>query len=51
MNDLVARLRQGARAASGGQGRQRMQAMADWCEEWTKQFPIVMRRLEKRRSK
>jgi DNA-binding transcriptional regulator GbsR (MarR family) len=51
MNDLVARLRQGARAASGGQGRQRMQAMADWCEEWTKQFPIVMRRLERRRSK
>ena len=51
MNDLVARLRQGARVAPGGQGRQRLQAMADWCEEWTRQFPIVMRRLEKRRGK
>jgi DNA-binding transcriptional regulator GbsR (MarR family) len=51
MNDLVARLRQGARVAPGGQGRQRLQAMADWCDEWTRQFPIVMRRLEKRRGK
>jgi DNA-binding transcriptional regulator GbsR (MarR family) len=51
LNDLVARLRQGARVAPGGQGRQRLQAMADWCEEWTRQFPIVMRRLEKRRGK
>jgi DNA-binding transcriptional regulator GbsR (MarR family) len=51
MNDLVLRLRQGARVASGGTGRQRLQAMADWCEEWTRQFPGVMRRLEKRRSK
>ncbi len=51
MNDLVARLRQGARVAPGGHGRQRLQAMADWCEEWTRQFPIVMRRLEKRRGK
>ncbi|MHB8488801.1 MAG: GbsR/MarR family transcriptional regulator [Candidatus Dormibacteria bacterium] len=51
MNDLVARLRQGARAAAGGQGRQRLQAMADWCEAWTEQFPIVMRRLEKRRTR
>jgi DNA-binding transcriptional regulator GbsR (MarR family) len=51
MNELVARLRQGARVAPGGQGRQRLQAMADWCEEWTMQFPIVMRRLEKRRGR
>jgi DNA-binding transcriptional regulator GbsR (MarR family) len=51
MNDLVVHLRQGARVAPGGPGRQRLQAMADWCEEWTRQFPIVMRRLEKRRTK
>jgi DNA-binding transcriptional regulator GbsR (MarR family) len=51
MNELVARLRQGARVAPGGQGRQRLQAMAEWCEEWTLQFPIVMRRLEKRRGR
>jgi DNA-binding transcriptional regulator GbsR (MarR family) len=51
MNELVARLRQGARVAPGGQGRQRLQAMAEWCEEWTTQFPIVMRRLEKRRGR
>jgi DNA-binding transcriptional regulator GbsR (MarR family) len=51
MNDLVVHLRQGARVASGGPGRQRLKAMADWCEEWTRQFPILMRRLEKRRSK
>src|ERR1035441_1006823 len=51
MNELVARLRQGARVAPGGQGRQRLQAMADWCEEGTMQFSIVMRRLAKRRGR
>ncbi|MFI5287039.1 MAG: GbsR/MarR family transcriptional regulator [Candidatus Dormibacteria bacterium] len=51
MNDLIVRLRQGARVAPGGQGRQRLQNMADWCEEWVQQFPIVMRRLEKRRNR
>ena len=51
MNDLIVRLRQGARVAPGGQGRQRLQNMADWCEAWVQQFPIVMRRLEKRRHR
>lgn len=51
MNDLVVHLRQGARVAPGGKGRQRLQDMADWCEEWVRQFPIVMRRLEKRRNR
>jgi hypothetical protein len=51
MNDLVVRLRQGARVAPRGQGRQRLQTMADWCEEWTRQLPLLMRRLEKRRSR
>jgi DNA-binding transcriptional regulator GbsR (MarR family) len=51
MNDLVLRLRQGARVASAGPGRQRLQNMADWCEEWIKQFSLVMRRLEKRRRR
>jgi DNA-binding transcriptional regulator GbsR (MarR family) len=51
MNDLIVQLRQGARVASGGQGRQRLQNMADWCEAWVQQFPIVMRRLEKRRNR
>jgi DNA-binding transcriptional regulator GbsR (MarR family) len=51
MNDLVVRLRQGARAAPRGQGRQRLQTMADWCEEWTRQLPLVMRRLDKRGSR
>jgi DNA-binding transcriptional regulator GbsR (MarR family) len=50
MHDLVVRLRQGARVAPRGQGRQRLQTMADWCEEWTRQLPLMMRRLAKRRS-
>ena len=49
MEDLVARLRQGARVARAGSGRQRLQEMADWCEEYTMEFPLLMRRLEKRR--
>ena len=51
MNDLVARLRQGARVASGAQGRQRLQAMADWCQEMINQYPLLIRRLEKRRNR
>jgi hypothetical protein len=51
MKDLVTRLRQGARVAPGGQGRQRLQAMADWCEEMIHQFPLLIRRLEKRRNR
>jgi DNA-binding transcriptional regulator GbsR (MarR family) len=50
MHDLVARLRQGARAASAGQGRQRLQSMADWCDELVRQYPALVRRLDKRRS-
>ncbi|MFZ0129201.1 MAG: transcriptional regulator [Candidatus Dormiibacterota bacterium] len=51
MNDLIVRLRQGARVAPGGQGRRRLQNMAEWCEAWVQQFPIVMRRLEKQRKR
>ena len=51
MKDLVTRLRQGARVAPGGQGRQRLQAMADWCEEMIHQFPLLIRRLERRKSR
>jgi len=51
MNDLVLRLRQGARAAPRGQGRERLRTMADWCEEWTRQLPLVMRRLDKGRRR
>ena len=51
MEDLVARLRQGARVAPGGQGKQRLQTMADWCQEMINQFPLLIRRLEKRRNK
>jgi DNA-binding transcriptional regulator GbsR (MarR family) len=51
MHDLVARLRQGARAASGGQARRRLQSMADWCDALIEQFPALVRRLDKRRSR
>ena len=51
MNDLIVRLRQGARVAPGGQGRRRLQNMAEWCEAWVQQFPIVMRRLERQRKR
>ena len=51
MSDLVAQLRQGARVASGTQGRQRLQAMADWCQEMIDQYPLLIRRLEKRRKR
>jgi DNA-binding transcriptional regulator GbsR (MarR family) len=51
MQQLVLRLRQGARAASGAQGRQRLQGMADWCDALIKEFPLLIRRLDKRRTK
>jgi DNA-binding transcriptional regulator GbsR (MarR family) len=51
MHQLVARLRQGARAASGTQGRRRLLVMADWCDELIKEFPLLVRRLDKRRIK
>jgi DNA-binding transcriptional regulator GbsR (MarR family) len=51
MNNLVARLRQGARVAAGVQGRQRLQTMADWCDELIKEYPLLLRRLEKRRHR
>jgi len=30
----------GSRVASGAQGRQRLQAMADWCQEMINQYPL-----------
>jgi DNA-binding transcriptional regulator GbsR (MarR family) len=51
MSDLVTQLRHGARVASGAQGRQRLQAMADWCQEMINQYPLLIRRLEKRRKR
>lgn len=51
MHDLAERLRQGARAASSGPGRQRLLSMADWCDELIKQFQVLVRRLDKRRIK
>jgi DNA-binding transcriptional regulator GbsR (MarR family) len=51
MHQLVTRLRQGARAASGTQSRQRMEVMADWCDALIKEFPLLIRRLDKRRTK
>jgi DNA-binding transcriptional regulator GbsR (MarR family) len=50
MHGLVARLRQGARAASAGQGRRRLQDMADWCDALIEQFPLLVRRLDRRRN-
>jgi DNA-binding transcriptional regulator GbsR (MarR family) len=51
MHQLVVRLRQGARAASGPQGRQRLLVMADWCDALVKEFPLLIRRLDKRRAR
>jgi predicted transcriptional regulator len=48
---LLVRLRQGARAAPVGQGRQQLQAMADWCEAFADEMPLLVRRLERRRSR
>ena len=48
MNDLVLRLRQGARVAPGGKGRQRLQDMADWCERVRQSIDAALR---KRRSR
>jgi hypothetical protein len=51
MHQLVARLRQGARAASGSQSRQRLVVMADWCDALINEFPLLIRRLDKRRTR
>jgi predicted transcriptional regulator len=48
---LLVRLRQGARAASPGKSRQQLQAMADWCEAFSEEMPLLVRRLERRRTK
>lgn len=51
MQALATTLREGARAAPSGQGRQRMQSMADWCEESIAHFHALVRRIDKRRSR
>lgn len=51
LRPLIVRLRQGARAASAGQSRQQLQAMADWCEAFADEMPLLVRRLERRRSR
>jgi DNA-binding transcriptional regulator GbsR (MarR family) len=51
LHALVSRLRQGARAASAGQGRRKLEAMADWCDAFAVEMPMLVRRLERRRAR
>jgi hypothetical protein len=51
LRDLQSRLRQGARAAPSGQGRQKLQMMADWCEAFAGELPMLARRLGRRLGK
>ena len=51
LRDLQSRLRQGARAAPAGQGRQKLQMMADWCEAFADEMPLLARRLGRRLGK
>jgi hypothetical protein len=48
---LLVHLRQGARAASGGKARQQLLGMADWCEAFANEMPLLVRRLERRRAR
>jgi DNA-binding transcriptional regulator GbsR (MarR family) len=48
---LFVRLRQGARAARAGQARQQLEALADWCEAFANEMPLLLQRLERRRSR
>lgn len=48
LRELQSRLRQGARAASPGQGRQKLQMMADWCQAFAEEMPLLTRRLGRR---
>ncbi len=48
---LFVRLRQGARAAQEGKARQQLQEMADWCEAFADEMPLLFRRLERRRAR
>jgi predicted transcriptional regulator len=48
LRDLQSRLRQGARAAPAGHGRQKLQMMAAWCEAFADEMPLVARRLSRR---
>jgi DNA-binding transcriptional regulator GbsR (MarR family) len=48
---LFVRLRQGARAAQAGKARQQLQEMADWCEAFADEMPLLFRRLERRRAR
>ena len=50
LQDFLVRLRQGVRVAPAGAGRQRLQAMADICEMFAKEMPLLARRIERRRS-
>jgi DNA-binding transcriptional regulator GbsR (MarR family) len=51
LRDLQSRLRQGARAAPAGQGRQKLQMMADWSEAFADEMPLLARRLGRRLGK
>jgi DNA-binding transcriptional regulator GbsR (MarR family) len=48
LRDLQSRLRQGARAAPAGPGRQKLQMMADWSEAFADEMPLLARRLGRR---
>jgi predicted transcriptional regulator len=50
LEDFLVRLRQGVRVAPAGAGRQRLQAMADICEMFAKEMPLLARRIERRRN-
>lgn len=48
--DLLARLRQGARAAPAGPGRRRLEEMADMVQEVYDELPALARRIRERRQ-
>jgi DNA-binding transcriptional regulator GbsR (MarR family) len=50
LQDLLVRLRQGVRAMPAGPSRQRLQSMADICEMFAEEMPLLARRLERRRA-
>lgn len=48
--DLLARLRQGARAAAAGPGRRGLEEMADMVQELYEEMPALVRRISERRQ-
>jgi predicted transcriptional regulator len=50
LQDFLVRLREGVRVAPAGAGRQRLQAMADICETFAEEMPLLARRIERRRN-